>query len=234
MTDWDGPSEDVIAQIIHEMKKNSVNRARLAERTNLSMSTINNFFLKKATFRTQSIILGALKLPSTDASYTFSPDTHGHYTLSDVSGYIGKYILIRPAFDDPKCICAFPVELYWNTEDLCLKLRGSTEWEYDVEGDIYLPRHNYISISYREQGYATLITLSSVTENGNLYGLMLCLGWTGGNNWVPMTVPAVLRQVSSFGSDDNGRLDATNQLYEQYNELLSRVVGHGYGVMQNV
>ncbi|HEV7259498.1 MAG TPA: helix-turn-helix transcriptional regulator [Bosea sp. (in: a-proteobacteria)] len=229
------PSEEVRGRISQALNARGLNRQRLYKMVpGVSQSTIEKFMAGTGSQKTYMAILKALKIDDPDllAPAGLASPEKGRYDRARVSGYEGSYTWIRPAFDNPAEICAFPVTMAWSDEKNCLVLRSGTEYDYSDEAIIHMPQHRSIHITNIEQGQCSLTIISYVNSKGHLFGLMLSLGWVGrGDNWSPMCVPVVFTQDPSLAIPTFGRFGPGQGHYERYAELLSRVKTDGYGEM---
>lgn len=217
------------------LRSRGLNRQRLYTMVpGVSQSTLEKFMAGTGSRKTYLAVLKALDLgdPDLPVQAGLASPEKGRYDRARVSGYEGSYTWIRPAFDNPADICAFPVVMAWSDEKNCLVLRSGTEYEYSDEAIIHMPQHRSIHITNIEQGQCSLTIISYVNSKGHLFGLMLSLGWVGrGDNWSPMSVPVVFTQDPTLALPKYARFGPGQEHYERYAELLSRVRQDGYGDM---
>lgn len=203
-----------------------------------SPTTIDNFFLLRFSEHTAQAIERALGIEYAQegALDERAAPEFGGYSKFQHQAYLGRYIYIRPVFSNSDEICAFEMHIQWSNQNKCLVIKGEDETKNTVLANICIPiESRYINFLNIESGFSGLSIVSTIDHNGYMFGMLLTLGYVGGNNYMPACVPVVLiqlRQNQQIEGAEVGRIFRDNASYVRYSELLGRVSSEGYGIFK--
>lgn len=219
----------LLERVESEISSGKHKAASISEETKLSEATISRFRKGNASRKTIEKVCRLLKI-NTDGTDINENDKFGYNNPNEYSFYLGTYLWIRPIFDHEDAIGCYPVEIIANESEKKLELRRFVNDKRMSSGDVYINDKGYISILSASNGLVSLITLSSMTEDGFMFGAMLCLGEYAGNMYVPNCSPVVLLQNGKIKEEKERLILRDDEDYNYYSSLLKKVSIGKYAV----
>ena len=226
------PKKTVATALREYMKQKGYDRYRLADKVNLSKSTIDKMLVgiysDRALARVESKT-GVPFGPRTVAAGRAS-DALGGYFRADFEHYIGDYLFARPASSDPSHLQLYPFHIDWDADQPGLSMRQGGAEKAQV-GFLSIPRASmHIFVTSNDGGWIKLIAISQLDIENKMFGLLLTAGTVLGGVYIPISLPVVLRKVAK-AEELMGAPRVVLPKDEEYAALLGdlkRVTADGY------
>ena len=157
-----------------------------------------------------------------------SPDRAlGGYARANVEELEGTYVCFRPMFSKPDIVNAYLVKIHWDPKQSCLTFEETNRADvtYVQQGKIYIPDGKpFMNLVTAEKGDVRLITVSRPDAQGVARGLIMTLSVPGGVNFIPASVPIVLRRLGNDGTPKLGFVKPEDSDYNLYRSDLLGVL----------
>jgi hypothetical protein len=193
----DEPERKRIGEAVkHHIAREGMSREQFSFHTKIPKATIDKLvigiFSEKTLARLERAVGRAFR--TTGSSLARAADNLGGYLHADYRHLEGRYLMVRPAFDDAKSIYLFPMELKWDDSSPGLCLTGKPEEGIEKTGQISIPKNSqYLFVNSNERGWQSVLILSLVNDDDTMRGGLFALGNVGGNNYVPVFAPVILQ-----------------------------------------
>jgi hypothetical protein len=190
-----------IGQAVKEhIAREGISREEFAFRVKIPKATIDKLvigiFSEKTLARLERAVGRAFRKAGSPLSR--AADALGGYLHSDYKHLEGRYLMVRPAFDDTQFICVFPMQIEWDDVYPGLSLTGKSEEGLEKSGYISIPKNSqYLFVTSNELGWQSVLIMSLVNDDDILRGGLFTLGNIGGNNYVPVFAPVALQAARS-------------------------------------
>jgi hypothetical protein len=185
-----------IGQAVKEhIAREGLSREEFAFRVRIPKATIDKLVIGIFSEKTLARLERALgrSFQRTGSPLARAADNLGGYLHADYKHLEGRYVLVRPAFDNAQFICLFPMSIRWDDSAPGLCLAGKSD-NVEKSGSISIPKNSqYLFVSSSELGWQSVLILSLVNDDETLRGGMFTLGNIGGGNYVPIFAPVVLQ-----------------------------------------
>jgi hypothetical protein len=160
----------------------------------------------------------------------------GGYVRAEVEPYVGKYVFLRPAFQEKAdSIFAFRMEIDWDIALPGLVIRQVTDAGSPQFGTICIPKTSvHLFVQSADTSTIRQLILSRLDYSFRMRGLMLTLGNLVATAYIPMALPVALLKKDEINESDLGRIEPGHAMYETYREELLAVPNDGYGRLVGV
>lgn len=227
-------SRRVAFRVREELARRRISRQRLADDARISLSTLEKALVGRRPFTLATIIrleqaLGAPLRPAEAASGQ-APDALGAYTRSAVAWLEGRYLTLRPSFEDTRAVYAYLTEIRWDAAQSALAFQEAERLDaaFTQRGQVSLPNQSgHIHLVTNSRGQFRLITLGHPTITGELYGLLSTLRSGAGGQLTPTAAPIALVPITG-AAPHFGRIAPEDPAYPKAHAHLQRVVGEGF------
>jgi hypothetical protein len=221
---------DRIVQAIRTyIAKERISREEFAQRAKLGKSTVDKLvvgiFSEKTILQIESLLNVSL-VDAATADEKAAEEFGGYSRAATIKHYVGKYVFVRPSFQEDGTIQAFPMEIEWNREARALLVKeiASGKKAPPQFGKVYIPPESmHLFILSNEQGWLKTVILTQIDVYKRMKGIMLTMGHAFGKVYTPVAMPVVMNKCDSVPKDMVGRLDASSGIYAEYNKELQSV-----------
>jgi hypothetical protein len=174
---------------------------------------------------TDAVGLGAYGRHETPTQSQCAEKALGGYPRANVEDLEGTYVCFRPMFANPDIVNAYLLKIHWDPKQSCLAFEETkrADTAYAQQGKIYIPDGKpFMSLVTTEKGDVRLITVSRPDAQGVARGLIMTLSVPGGVNFIPASVPIVLRRL---GDPDPPKLGFVKPEDSDYTFYRSELLG---------
>jgi len=155
----------------------------------------------------------------------------GAYSAKAARVYIGEYICFRPAFNNPKNLYAYLIDIEWNDDEACLVFQEKKRHDEGrvQRGKVYLPpRSSFVHLVTIDEGTVRHIIVSPIDRDGAMKGLIQTLFNPAGTMYLPVSAPFILKKTNGKPFTV-GVIDERKSEYKAHRDLLEQVFKDGYG-----
>ena len=231
----DEQSQRLALRVREELARRRISRQRLADDARISLSTLEKALAGRRPFTLATLIrleqaLGAPLRAVEPAGSGQAPDSLGAYTRAAVAWLEGRYLTLRPSFEDTSAVYAYLTEIAWDAGAACLVFQEAERLDaaFTQRGQVSLPNQSgHIHLLTNTRGQFRLITLGHPTITGELYGLLSTLRSGPGGQLTPTAAPIALAPVGG-ASPRTGRIAPADPAYAAARAHLDRVVSEGF------
>jgi transcriptional regulator with XRE-family HTH domain len=231
----DRESRRIAALVREELARRRISRQRLADDARISLSTLEKAlsgrrpFTLATTVRLESALGVSLRgAPATTGGQ--APDSLGAYSRAAVSWLEGRYLTLRPSFDDAGAIYAYRTDIRWSeaASRLVFAEADRLDTEFSQKGEVALPHQSgHLYLVTNDHGQHRLIILSRPTIGGQLYGLLATLKSGPGSNLTPAATPIALIPITGC-TPTFGKVREGQSAFAGYRAHLDRATGQGF------
>jgi hypothetical protein len=136
-------------------------------------------------------------------------------------------------FTKPEFINAYLVKIRWDAKQSCLTFEETDRADsaHIQQGKVYIPFGKpFMNLVTNERGDVRLIMVSRPDSQGVARGLIMTLSLPGGVNYIPASVPIVLRRVGKQELPRLGFVKPEDPEYSIYQKELLGVLP-AFGVL---
>lgn len=191
-------------------------------------------FTDKTIFKIERVLgkkfLATTTLSGGDRKQT-APEHMGGYTLTIAKPYIGEYVCVRPAFQNPKNLYVYLMDIEWSDEDghLVFQEKSRQDIKYTNRGSIYLPRSSpIVNLVTIAEGKVRHIVASHIDGDGVMLGLLQTLFNPFAAAFVPVSAPFMMKKTQGQ-TVSVGEIDDKKSEYKAYRQGLEQVSKDGFG-----
>lgn len=229
MTLDDEDRKRIVQAIRAYIARERISREEFAQRAKLGKSTVDKvvtgIFSEKTILQIESQMKISLLGGASAAPLEASGEEFGKYTREDTKDYIGKYVFARPSFRENGVICAFPMEIVWDTDAHCLLVKEVTEGRKDAAqfGKVYIPRASaHIFVVSNEQAWMKQVILSRIDVYKRMKGVMLTMGHAFANVYTPVAMPVIMNKYEKIDGAMTGDITDKAPIHKEYmRDLMS-------------
>ena len=204
-------------------------RAHLVRR-DLSEATINKVFQGVFTDRTLNKIEAILQT-SFHAHVDVedeAPEHIGGYALHMVRSIQGRYLCVRPLFNDPSVFNSFGIEISWSKRERCLTFQefARQDSQFTQSGIVYIPfGRPFMNLVTTDRGSIRTIFASFPEEpTGLSRGVVTTLHNPKPGSYVPAVGPIFLRRFNDNEAPRFGIVKSEHSAYSEYKSILRSVL----------
>jgi hypothetical protein len=220
----------VIAKAIQKhLDVKGLKRAHLVRR-DLSEATINKVFQGVFTDRTLNKIEAILQT-SFHAHVDVedeAPEHIGGYALHMVRSIQGRYLCVRPLFNDPSVFNSFGIEISWSKRERCLTFQefARQDSQFTQSGIVYIPfGRPFMNLVTTDRGSIRTIFVSFPEEpTGLSRGVVMTLHNPKPGSYVPAVGPIFLRRFNDNEAPRFGIVKSEHSAYSEYKSILRSVL----------
>jgi hypothetical protein len=230
MTLDDQERKRIVQAIRAYIARERISREEFAQRAKLGKSTVDKLvvgiFSEKTILQIESQMKLSLLGGAGAAAVEAAGEEFGRYTKDDIKDYIGKYVFARPSFRENGVICAFPMEIVWDSDTPGLLVREITEGRKDAAqfGKVYIPRASaHIFIVSNEAAWMKEVILTRIDVYKRMKGVMLTMGHAFANIYIPVAMPVIMNKYEKIETGMTGDIDAKAAIHKEYMRDLMAV-----------
>lgn len=227
----------VAKRIGFEMARRGMSQAQLAALSGYDVRTLRTALkagpVKDATLAALCAPLGIdiEKLTHSTAPSQLSgvaPPELGSYSRAMVERYVGRYLTVRPAFNNDGRIWCYCTEMAWNDEKNWISFTesGRPDAQYSHKGQLYVPSDSsYVYLMSLGGGSARMVVVSHMRPSqGTMRGLITTLTGAAGAMFYPVSAPILYIKRKSIAADECGALKPGDPAYEQLRRQLAEAL----------
>jgi len=230
----DEQSRRVALRVREELARRRMSRQGLADSARISLSTLEKALAGRRPFTLATLIrleqaLGGSLRPAEAASGQ-APDSLGAYTRAAVAWLEGRYLTLRPSFEDTSAVYAYLTEIRWDERQSALAFQEAERLDaaFTQRGQVSLPNQSgHIHLVTNSRGQLRLITLGHPTITGELYGLLSTLRSGPGGQLTPTAAPIALAPLGDAPAAF-GRIPPSDPAFQTAHAHLQRVIDEGF------
>jgi transcriptional regulator with XRE-family HTH domain len=240
---WEGPvhaeegledSGDIARKVREELARRRISRQALADMARISISTLEKALGGSRSFTLATVIrleeaLGTPlrgKAPAAPSAPTYASDELGAYARNAVRWLEGRYLTLRPLFDDVEGVYSYVTTIEWDAEASCLAFRESERLDssFEQHGRVSMPHlSGHIYLVTAEGGQYRIAVLGRPTIAGSLYGILTTLLVGHGSQLVPAASPIALVRADPDSEPAFGRIERGHPAFERYRAEVEAV-----------
>jgi transcriptional regulator with XRE-family HTH domain len=228
--------ERVGQRLREEIARRRISRQELAALAKISVSTLEKALAGTRPFTLASVIriedalgtrLRPTEVTTAAAPPQLAPEHMGAYSKSAVRWLEGRYLALRPSFNNPGNIFTYLIDIAWVDEAGHLSF---AEFKRDgalseQTGHVSLPNlSGHIYLVTNESGQHRLMILSRPTVDGSLYGTLSTLKVGHGSQLVPACCAIALVQYDRLEEPVVGLISKETKQHREY-ELILNALG---------
>jgi hypothetical protein len=171
------------------------------------------------------------KAPPARAAAVDAPDELGGYARGAVSWLQGRYVTLRPLFDDVDGVYSYLTTIEWDSEAGCLAFEESERLDpgFAQRGRVSMPHlSGHIYLVTAESGQYRVALLGRPTIAGSLYGILTTLLVGHGSQLVPASSPLALVRIERDPAPAFGRIERGHPAYERYRAEVAAVTSRDF------
>jgi len=230
----DEQSRRVAFRVREELARRRISRQRLADDARISLSTLEKALVGRRPFTLATIIrleqaLGGPLRPA-EATSGQASDALGAYARAAVGWLEGRYLTLRPSFEDTSAVYAYLTEIRWDPGQSALAFQEAERLDaaFTQRGQVSLPNQSgHIHLITNTRGQFRLITLGHPTITGELYGLLSTLRSGSGGQLTPTAAPIALIPLGDKPAAF-GRIPPGDPAFTDAHGHLRRVIEEGF------
>jgi transcriptional regulator with XRE-family HTH domain len=223
-----------------EIARRRISRQELASLAKISVSTLEKALAGTRPFTLASVIriedaLGTRLRPTEVTAAApppqLAPEHMGAYSKSAVRWLEGRYLALRPSFNNPGNIFTYLIDIAWVTEAGHLSFAEFKREDQRAEqtGHVSLPNlSGHIYLVTNESGQHRLMILSRPTVDGSLYGTLSTLKVGHGSQLVPACCAVALLRYDSLVEPVVGLIAKGTQQHIEYELILNALAEMEY------
>jgi transcriptional regulator with XRE-family HTH domain len=220
-------SGDIARKVREELARRRISRQALADMARISISTLEKALGGSRSFTLATVIrleeaLGTRlrgKAAPAPSAPTYAADELGAYARSAVRWLEGRYVTLRPLFDEVEGVFSYLTTIAWDSEASCLAFRESERIDssFAQHGWVSMPHlSGHIYLVTAEGGQYRLAVLGRPTIAGSLYGILTTLLVGHGSQLVPAASPIALVRAEREPEPAFGRIEAGHPAFARY------------------
>jgi hypothetical protein len=225
----------VAQSILNKMWDRDLTKKDLINLTGLSKDTVYEALnLKKPQFSEHTLFKFERALQTsfrnkTSLDKSSAPEEMGGYTLKTAKPYIGEYIYVRPAFENPSNLLVYEIEIGWEDNYLFFQEKNRKDARHTQRGKVYLPPSSpVVNLVTIAEGYIRHIILSQIDNDGIMRGLIQTLFNPFANAYIPASAPVVMRRKTSISNFQLGTLDEKHRDYKIHRDLIEQAAKNDF------
>jgi transcriptional regulator with XRE-family HTH domain len=227
--------EGVGQRLREEIARRRISRQELAQLAKVSISTLEKALAGTRPFTLATVIriedALSIRLRPADATRLapppqLAPEHMGAYSKSAVRWLEGRYLVLRPSFNDPGAIFSYLIDINWLDEagHLSFFERKSDDVLFEQSGHVSLPNlSGHIYLVTNEAGQHRLMILSRPTVDGALFGTLSTLKVGHGSQLVPACCAIALVRYESEDAPVVGLITKGAAQHSRYQTILKSV-----------
>lgn len=232
-------SGDIARKIREELARRRISRQKLADLARISISTLEKALGGSRSFTLATVIrleeaLGTplrSKAPPAPTQAFDAPDELGGYARGAVRWLQGRYVTLRPLFDEVDGLYSYLTTIEWDGEAGCLVFQESERLDpsFAQRGRVSMPNlSGHIYLVTAESGQYRVALLGRPTIAGSLYGILTTLLVGHGSQLVPASAPLALVRIERDPEPAFGRIERGHPAYERYRAEVAAVTARDF------
>jgi transcriptional regulator with XRE-family HTH domain len=232
-------SGHIARKVREELARRRISRQALADMARISISTLEKALGGSRAFTLATVIrleeaLGTPlrgKAPAAPSAAVDAPDELGGYARGAVRWLQGRYVTLRPLFDNADGLYSYLTTIEWDSEGGCLTFQESERLDpsFAQRGRVSMPHlSGHIYLITAEGGQFRIALLGRPTIAGSLYGILTTLLVGHGSQLVPASSPLALVRMERDPEPAFGRIERGHPAYERYRAEVGAVTARDF------
>ncbi|MEE9434436.1 MAG: helix-turn-helix transcriptional regulator [Sphingorhabdus sp.] len=231
-------AEDMAQRVREEIARRRLSRQQLADMAKISLSTLEKALAGKRPFTLATIIrieeaLGtSLRARDTaPGGGELAPDYLGSYSHVGIQWVEGRYLTIRPSFNNPAEIFTYVIDIRWNAAASYLEFAETKRLDtnFQQSGRVSMPNlSGHIYLVTNDNGQYRIMVLGRPTIDGTMLGILTTLQVGHGTQLVPVSCPVALVKYETLESPVIGAITTSSPAHAEYRALINSATDKDY------